>query len=108
MRDALDRLFQDLTLVTIALAIALGWALFQFASGVSELVSTLFIEFPPSEDLLRSVRLSEPLTWAVEGRILTFGPLLRGAIELAVVLAVAILVRRRYERGEAISPNPPR
>lgn len=52
MQDALEQLLRDLTLVTIALAIALGWALFQVAQGVAQLVSYLLIDYPKSSDLL--------------------------------------------------------
>ena len=101
MRAEIDALLRDLTLVTLALAIAIGWSLFRFASGVSELVATLFIDYPDSAELLRGTRLQEPLTWAVGDRILSFGPLLRGSLELAVVLIAALLVRRRYSRNDA-------
>jgi hypothetical protein len=106
MGEALDRLLRDLTLVTIALAIALGWSLFQVASGVSELVTTLFIDYPDSAEILRGSRLSEPLTWGVGDRVLTFGPLLRGSIELAVVLGVALFVRSRHGRDDARFAKP--
>jgi hypothetical protein len=84
------------TLVTIALAIALGWALFQVAEGGSQLVATLLIEPPPGfpEDVA-ALPFSEPLVWDVGGRILLLGPLFRGVVELAVVVAVAVVLRRR-------------
>jgi hypothetical protein len=102
MREALDKLLRDLTLVTVALAIALGWSLFQFASGVSELVTTFLIEYPESAEgnLARTFGFTRPLTWTVGDRVLTFGALLAGTIELAVVVAVALFVRRRYERDD--------
>lgn len=105
MRDSLDRLLRDLTLVTLALAIALGWTLFQVAQGAAQLVSTLLIDYPRSADTFGSIRYSEPLTWVVGDRILTFGPLLRGVVELAVVLAVAMLVYRqsRGDSGEDVA-----
>ena len=40
-----------MTLVTLALAIAAGWALFQVARGISELISTLLIDYPRQTDL---------------------------------------------------------
>ena len=92
----LDRLLKDVTLITLALAIAFGWSIFRLASGFGQLVSTLFIDYPNSDEFLRGTRLSEPLTWSVGDRILTFGPVLRGATELAVVLAVALFLRDRF------------
>jgi hypothetical protein len=77
----------------LALAIALGWSLFQLASGVSDAVSTLLTGF--SNEAVLAASGSEPLTWEVGGRILTLGPALRGGLELAFVLAVAVLVHRR-------------
>jgi hypothetical protein len=93
VREALDRLLKDLTLTTVALAIALGWSLYQFAAGVSELVATLFIDY--GDDLDRNLAPYLPLTWQVGHRVLTFDRLLRGSIELAVVLGVAAYVRHR-------------
>jgi hypothetical protein len=46
MRESLDGLLRDLTLVTLALAIALGRALFQVAQGVAEFVSAALIDYP--------------------------------------------------------------
>ena len=97
MREALERLLRDTTLVTLALAIALGWSLFQLASSISDAVSTLLTDFPNASALTES-SLSEPLTWEIGGRIVTLGAALRGAVELAAVLCVAALVYRRSDR----------
>lgn len=98
MREALDRLLGDVGLVTLALAIAIGWSLFQLASGIGDAVSTLLIDYPSSAELVAASRLSEPLTWEIGGRILMLGPTLRGAVELALVLLVAVLVHGRFAR----------
>jgi hypothetical protein len=98
VREALDRLIRDVTLVTLALAIAIGWSLFQVASGLAELVSTLLIDYPDRAEIVAASRVSEPLTWDVDGRILTLGPLLRGAVELAAVLLIGLFVRRQLTR----------
>jgi hypothetical protein len=45
VRASLDRLLRDLTLVTLALAIALGWALFQVADGLATFVLTLLGDY---------------------------------------------------------------
>jgi hypothetical protein len=98
LREALDRLLRDVTLVTLALAIAIGWSLFQVAAGFGELVSTLLVDYPDTAEIT-AAQLSEPLTWDVGGRILTLGPLLRGTVELAVALFIALLIRRQTIRS---------
>lgn len=87
--------------MTIALAIALGWSLFQVARGPATTVNWLLLELPPGEAVLQATRYSEPLTWQVGGRILTFGQFILGLLEFAVVLAVAIVITRRRTRAEA-------
>lgn len=100
MREALDGLIRDVTLVTLALAIAIGWSLFQVAAGFGELVSTLLIDYHGNAEIIAASRLSEPLTWDVGGRILTLGPLLRGSVELAAALLIALFVRRQIPRPD--------
>lgn len=101
MREALDRLLKDLTLITLALGFALGWALLQFAEGVSNVITTLlndYEEVSGNPDLL--------LTWRVgEGHLLSLGQLLEGSIELAVVLAVAAFVRSRQGDSNFAKPS---
>jgi hypothetical protein len=96
MRDTLDRLLREATLLTLALGIALGWALFQVADGVSTLVGTLLTDFPEPSDIF-NVTSSAPLSWEVGGRLLVLWPLVSGLIQLAVVLAVAALIPRRRD-----------
>jgi hypothetical protein len=102
----LDRLLKDVTLLTLALGIALGWSIFRLASGFGQLVSTLLIDYPNADALLRGSRLSEPLTWSVGDRILTLGPVVRGATELAVVLALALFLRERVAREASRDTAP--
>jgi predicted anti-sigma-YlaC factor YlaD len=97
VRDAFERLLRDATLVTIALAIALGWALFQVAEGLSAVFTTLLTEYPSEAGAAHT--FFEPLTWNVRDRVLTLGPLLRGLIELAAVLSLALLLSRKGERS---------
>jgi hypothetical protein len=106
MRDALEGLLRDLTLVTLMLAIALGWALFQVGEGVAELVSNLLIDWPRSSDALSAIPYTQPLTWIVGGRVITLGPLLEGAIEFVVVLAVAVFIHSRTRRETSDIANP--
>lgn len=101
MRDAVTRLLRELTLVTFALAIALGWSLIQVAEGVAQLVTGLLYDL--GEEGEASVggyfpftTYSGVLAWTVWGRALTFGPLVAGLVQLGVVLAVAAVVYRRF------------
>jgi hypothetical protein len=95
MRELLDRILRDATLVTLALALALGWTLVLTAQGVADTVSTLLTHYQQS-DLLDVG--SRPLTWVVGGRLLTLYNLLTGLIAFAVVLIVALLLRKRALR----------
>lgn len=93
MRTELERLLREVTLVTLAFAIALGWSLYQAVSGLAGFITTLLQRFSSSD-------LTSPfgdLSWTVGHHVLVFGPLLRGVIELAVVLCVILLVRRHAE-----------
>ena len=105
VREGFQRLLRDRTLVAIGLAIALGWSLHSVAEGANALVTT-FLQETPSEpgisDLVHRFNAG-PLTWEVGGRFLTFGALVGGLVELAVVLAAAAFVYRWRERDA----NPP-
>jgi hypothetical protein len=94
MREDIDRLLNQTSLVTLALAIAIGWSLFQVAKGVADLVSGLLTEYPGGTDYLAYVN-RQPATWIVGGRVLTLTTLIEGAVELAMVLLVTVLIVRR-------------
>jgi hypothetical protein len=102
MKDDLDRLLRDATLVTLAFAIAVGWSLFQFARGVGIFVDALTT--PPPRGLPAGVggrflvgnsADGFGLTWIVGRRIISLDGMVIGLIELAVVLLIAGIVRRR-------------
>jgi hypothetical protein len=103
VRDEVDRLLDDVTLTTVALAIALGWSLYQVALGVSSLVTTYFTSnlIGQNKELFFEVQLSQGLSWQVGSHVLTFGRLVAGLIEFALVLAVALVVRKRAHRADA-------
>ena len=89
----LERLLREVTLITLTFAIALGWSLYQTASGLAGFVTTALQRFSTSD-------LSSPfgdLSWTVGHHVLVFGPLLRGLIELTFVVAVILAVRRGSE-----------
>jgi hypothetical protein len=94
MRDALGDLLDDLTLIRLALGIALGWSVFRVADGVALTVTTVLTDFGDGHSFT-----NEPLTWYVGHRMLTFGKLVQGLIALAVVLVAATLVERRRRRA---------
>ena len=94
MREHLDRLLAQTSIVTLALGVAIGWSLFQVAKGVADLVEGLLTKYPSQSELL-AFRNSQTATWIVGGRVLMFTTLITGAVELAVVLLVAVLIARR-------------
>ncbi|MFL5938500.1 MAG: hypothetical protein ACJ744_16215 [Gaiellaceae bacterium] len=96
MREHLDRLLAQTTLVTLALAIAVGWSLFQVAKGVADLVNGLLTNYPDGTGF-GVVARTQPATWVLGDRVLTFTTLIEGVVELAVVLVVAVLIYRRRD-----------
>jgi hypothetical protein len=99
MRETIDRLLRDVTLTSLALAIALGWSLVRVAQGVSDTVTNL-LTHRSSSDLL-DLTGGQPLTWVVGHRVLSLYSLVSGVVELAVVFAVALLVLRYSRRRDA-------
>lgn len=90
VRRDLERLLRETRLTALAFAIALGWSLYQAASGLAYLVT----------NALQSVDTGEPfglgpLTWKLGDHVFAFAPLIQGLIELALVLSVVLVVRRR-------------
>jgi hypothetical protein len=96
VRDELAGLLRDRPLTTLALGIAAGYALLDVGRGVDGLVEGL-VTHQSHPDVPFDLTSGSPggLSWAVGHRVLTFDKLLLGLIELAVVVAVALLVRRR-------------
>jgi hypothetical protein len=93
MRADLEKLLRDTTLVTLALAIGLGWSLYQFANGVGNMVVGL-LAVHASNNFAYSDQL---LAWRVGGRVLVLYGVVYGLVELAVTLGVALLVRERLQ-----------
>jgi len=83
---------RETTLATVAFAIALGWSLYQVASGMASLI-VLALQDSGGADF----EIQRPgIGWTWGGHIFNFQGLLQGLIELVVVLAVALLIRRRF------------
>ena len=97
MRETVERLLRDATLVTLALALALGWTLVLVGQGLAETVTTLLTHYPQSD--LLDLNGERPLTWAVGGRILSLSSLVSGLIAFALVFAVAVAIDRRTRTG---------
>jgi hypothetical protein len=97
LRHELSALLRDATLVTLALGLALAWAVVQVAEGVGALVWTFLQEYTRDERRLH-VFTDEPLTWFIGERAVTLGPLVRGLVELAVVVGILLVVRAANAR----------
>jgi hypothetical protein len=108
MRRAFNGLLRDFDVMTIAFAIPIGWALYQVAHGVSQLVAAAVTDYPPG--LLSSssgLTYFGPLAWSVGGRVLNLGPIVFELIELAVVLSIAAFVHARFSDRPATNSAPP-
>ncbi len=97
MRDDLDRLLGDVTLTTVAFAIALGWSLYQLAHGIATFVDGLMTHLSRADASEYSAALvpGGGLYWVVGRRIVALDGVLVGLVELLVVLATAVFVRSR-------------
>ncbi|HEV2590796.1 MAG TPA: hypothetical protein VGU02_02785 [Gaiellaceae bacterium] len=96
MRSDLEKMLHDTTLTTFALAIGFGWSLYQLAHGISEFIDALTAHLPPDTTNPGIVgAYGGGLTWITGRRVITLDRILQGLIELGVVTAVALLVRRR-------------
>jgi hypothetical protein len=85
----LERLLRETTLTTVAFAIALGWSLYQVASGLGGLIVAAL----PNSD--GDNPFGTRIGWTWGGHVFEFQGLLQGLIEFAVVLAVVLVVQRR-------------
>jgi hypothetical protein len=100
VRDVLEDLLSRASLVIIASAIALGYALLSLAQGVSALVLSIFTE---QEEQFAG---RGPLSLEIGGRVLEFAQLVAGVVTLAVVLGVILYFLRPDQRdvlGEELS-----
>ena len=103
MPESLDRLRRDRTLVAVALGVAIGTSLWQVATGISSLVTTLLKNYPSDGYSLGF----EPLTWRIGTRVVALGGLVGGLIELTIVLLVAAWVYRRGSRSRTWHADQP-
>ena len=89
MRSDLDRLLRDVTLLTLVFAIAIGWALYQVGSAVGYFFITIFQKAENTPDTTFS--------FSIGSHVFYFDPLIESLITLAFLLAVALVVGRRYK-----------
>ena len=101
MRDTLDDLLEQFTLLTIAAAIALGYAVLNLAQGVAAFVLSALTERRDEFD-----GFGGTLTLDVGGRTLEFAQLASGIVTLAVVLAAILYVLRLGAMDELADQAP--
>ncbi|HEX5449939.1 MAG TPA: hypothetical protein VFW85_07770 [Gaiellaceae bacterium] len=104
MRDDLEKLIRDTSLVTLALAIGFGWSLYQLAHGIAGTLDALTAHLPPNTSNPGYIGVGAyggGVTWISGRRIITLDGILQGLIELAAVTLVAVLVQRRRARTAA-------
>jgi hypothetical protein len=103
MRADLGRLIRDVSLVTLALAIALGWAVLDLTRGIASFVDHLLLHVPAHQDNAIAFAYSPgggALTWVVHQHVITLDGMLTGAIEVgAVLLAATLIARRRFSES---------
>jgi hypothetical protein len=87
MRSDLEQLLRDTKLTMVALAIALGWSLFQVGQGVENLVIGA---------IHRTENSPGGLSFGIARHYFYFDPLLIDLIVFALILAVALFVQRRF------------
>jgi hypothetical protein len=92
MRDALNGLLRQASLLVIAAAIALGLTFLRVAESFGQMV-VQFIDSPAGFD-------ASPLSFRVGDRVLFVGQLLQSLIAFAIVLAAVLYLFRREGRRD--------
>lgn len=91
MRDDLEHLLEDVTLLTLTFAIALGWSLYTFVHGIGLLIDGL-LDHSHDAGLIGG---GIGATWSIGGRVVTLDNMIIGLVEIIAVLAVIVVVQRR-------------
>jgi hypothetical protein len=86
---------RDSRVFTLALAVALGFSLWDVASGISTLVAGL---------AGNRYEIFNWATWHIGGHTFTFEQFFRGLIEVTVIGALAFVVMRRERTPTPIQP----
>ena len=109
VREDLRRILRDGTLITVAFAIALGFALQDLARAVGTFVTQLAEELPSYSDdgsgISGDFGVSfGSLSWRIGDHVVVFGPLVAAFLELWVVVTFAVLVYR-WRARDSMSPT---
>jgi hypothetical protein len=91
MRDEFEHLLEDITLLTLTFAIALGWSLYTFVHGIALFIDGLLDHSHDSGLIGGGVGA----TWVVGGRLVTLDNMIIGLVEIIAVVVVIVLVQRR-------------
>lgn len=95
MNGDLGQIIRDVPLRTVALGIALGYALLQTAQGVATFFEDLSVHGSAAHEVPSLITVPQyNLNWVFGGHVFAFGQLVFGLLELGTVLLVAALVRR--------------
>lgn len=97
LREALEDFLGDRPLTRLAVAIAVGWSLYQVVHGAAQLVDGLLTHVP-SQGPFSGYLGCGGLCWEAGHRIVDIDPLLLGLIELTLAVAVGVYLRRRNPR----------
>jgi len=92
MREELERLLDDVTLLTLTFAIALGWSLYQLAHGIALFIDGLFNHLPPGSNGAYLTAVGTGASWVVGHRIVALDGVIIGLVELIAVLGAILLV----------------
>jgi len=104
MREPFEELLADLSLVRLALAIAIGWSLYQVGHGLAVFVDGLATRIPAGEPSGGVAGFG--LSWVVGRHIVHLDDLVIGVIELAVAVAIALWLRHREPAGTEQRASP--
>jgi hypothetical protein len=74
VRPAVERLLRESTLTTLVFAIAIGWSLYQAASGLGYLITNAFQKVDTDGTFGQYLGT---LTWTFHGHIFAFAPLIQ-------------------------------
>jgi hypothetical protein len=97
LRQDLDRLLEDTTMLTIAFAIALGWSVYELARGVAIFIDglTVHLPAPDANGFSSGYGSGGGMSWVVGRHVISLDGILVGLLQLVFVLAIAAYVRSR-------------
>ena len=110
MQADLRRLLDEASLLTLALALALGWSVWNLAQSIATFIDRLLLHLPAHQGAdigfaYAYATSGGALTWVVHRRLISLDGIVTGLIEVAAVLLVAVLVIRLRSSGQAEAPK---